>query len=168
MLMISPQVREDINPITSGACLLDWPIYVSPLATESWPRHPLLANQALFEWWLRRPCVIIIPMSIPHGRVNLSENVEHLSYSQSELTPELKEVVELIGEQEIGDEIDATTDHAWLLVLGHFAQALDLVAQLEEVSLSQRQGKNGKPQSKIIEFFPQGDAKRYSWHSRWY
>ena len=161
MLMISPQAREDISPIILGACLPDWPIYVPPLAAESWPLHSLLANQALFEWWITRPCVMIIPTAIPHESLNLSalysENVEGLNDPQSELTPELREVVKLIGEQEIGDEIDATTDHAWLVVLGHFAQALDLVAQLEEVSLSQRVGQNGKPQSKII---PQGDAKR--------
>ena len=156
MLMISPQVREDISPIISGTYLPDWSIIVPPLAAESWPLHPLWPNQALFEWWLTRPNVMIIRTAIPQGSVNLSalycENLESQNDPQSQLTPELKQVVELIGEREIGDEIDATTDHAWLIVLGHFAQALDLVAKLEEVSLSQRQGQNGKPQSKIIEF----------------
>jgi len=61
-------------------------------------------------------------------------------------------VRELVGEQQVAEAIDATTDHAWLVVLGHFAQALGLTAQLIRVSLAQRQGKNGPAQSKLIEF----------------
>jgi hypothetical protein len=39
-----------------------------------------------------------------------------------------------------------------LVVLGHFAQALGLTVQLIGVALPQRQGKNGPPQTKLIEF----------------
>ncbi len=62
-------------------------------------------------------------------------------------------IAELVGEQEIEEEIDATTDHAWLVVLGHFAQALKLVTGLEGVPLEQRQGPDKtKPQTKLVEF----------------
>jgi len=67
-------------------------------------------------------------------------------------SPEAQRMAELVGEREIGEMIDATTDHAWLVVLGHFAQALQLVTGLEQVPLEQRQGANGLPQMKLIEF----------------
>jgi hypothetical protein len=69
-----------------------------------------------------------------------------------ELSPEARRLAELIGDQVIGDEIDATTGHAWLVVLGHFAQALGLVAGLEAVPLGQRKGPECEPQAKVIEF----------------
>ena len=62
------------------------------------------------------------------------------------------QMAELVGEQAVGEVIEATTDHAWLVVLGHFAQALGLVAELAEVPLDQKQGANGPPQMKLIEF----------------
>ncbi len=155
MLMISPQAEQDLNPTTYNTFWPNWPITRPPLIAESWPWHPPFTNnQAFIEWWMARPRIIAIPIRATHGQVNLSPriNFENNSQADSQLTPELREVVELIGESEIGDEIDGTTDHAWLVVLGHFAQALGLVAELEEVSLKQRQGPNGKPQSKIIQF----------------
>ncbi len=68
------------------------------------------------------------------------------------LAPEAKRIAELVNEREIGEMIDVTTDHAWLVVLGHFGQALELVAELEKVPLEQRKGTNGPPQMKLIEF----------------
>jgi hypothetical protein len=62
-------------------------------------------------------------------------------------------VVELVGERQVGETIDATTDHAWLVVLGHFAQALGVVSGLSQVHLEQRQGGDKlPPQTKLIEF----------------
>ena len=55
---------------------------------------------------------------------------------------------EVVGEQ----ELDEITEHAWLLLLGLFAQSLGLIEELSEVSLKQKEGKNGKPQTKLIEF----------------
>jgi hypothetical protein len=67
--------------------------------------------------------------------------------------PKAVRIAELVGEQEIEEELDATTDHAWLVVLGHFAQALNLVTGLAEVPLEQRKGPDETvPQTKLIEF----------------
>ena len=67
--------------------------------------------------------------------------------------PEAVQIAELVGQREIDQEIDATTDHAWLVVLGHFAQALKLISGLEGVPLKQRKGPDEtKPQMKLIEF----------------
>ena len=66
--------------------------------------------------------------------------------------PEAQRLARLIGDLVIDDEIDATTGHAWLVVLGYFAQALGLVAGLEAVPLGQRKGPNCEPQAKVIEF----------------
>jgi len=52
----------------------------------------------------------------------------------------------------VGEAIDATTDHAWLVVLGYFAEALGLVAGLAGVPIEQRRGPDCGPQSKLIEF----------------
>ena len=65
---------------------------------------------------------------------------------------EARRLAELIGDQEIGEAMDATTEHAWLVVLGHFAQVLGLVAGLEGVPIEQRQGPKHTPQAKVIEF----------------
>jgi hypothetical protein len=67
-------------------------------------------------------------------------------------SPEARRIAALIGDQVVGDEIDATTDHAWLVVLGYFAQALSLVTGLEAVPLQQRKGPECGPQTKLIEF----------------
>jgi hypothetical protein len=57
----------------------------------------------------------------------------------------------LVGEHSVAEELDATTDHAWLVVLGQFAQALGLVQDLEGVPLDQKQGPKCPPQTKLIE-----------------
>ena len=66
--------------------------------------------------------------------------------------PEARRIAALVAERDFGEMIDATTDHAMLVVLGHFAQALGLVEALAQVPLAQRQGVNGPPQMKLIEF----------------
>jgi hypothetical protein len=87
-----------------------------------------------------------------------------IDFRLSKPSCEAGRVAELIGKQEIGDEIDATTHHALLVVLGYFAQALGLIAKLESVPLQQKQGslrvegaeegekKTSQPQTKLIEF----------------
>jgi len=69
-----------------------------------------------------------------------------------EPSPEADRMAQLIGERIVGEAIDATTDHAWLVVLGCFAQALDLVAGLEAVPVDQRKGPDCGPQAKLVEF----------------
>jgi hypothetical protein len=66
--------------------------------------------------------------------------------------PEARRLAELAGDGEIGKTLDATTEHAWLVVLGQLAQILGLVAGLEGVAIGQRQGPKHTPQSKVIEF----------------
>lgn len=82
----------------------------------------------------------VIPV-VPQGAIQAGEP-----------SPEARRLAKLIGDLVIGDEIDATTDHAWLVVLGYFAQALGLVAGLETVPLGQRKGPECGPQTKVIEF----------------
>jgi hypothetical protein len=65
---------------------------------------------------------------------------------------EARRIAALVEKREAGEIIDATTDHAMLVVLGHFAQALAMVEKLAQVPLGQRQGANGPPQMKLIEF----------------
>ncbi len=154
MLMKRAQVEEESPPATYASSEIHWR-QICPRnssAAELVPLQvPFFADcQQFINWWMARHPVIFYPVNLPNVQVNLSPPPE--AETESQLTAELSDVVSLIAEREIGDQIDGTTDHAWLVVLGHFAQALDLVACLSEVSLSQRQGANGKPQSKIIEF----------------
>ena len=65
---------------------------------------------------------------------------------------EVRWIAELVGDRVVGEAIDATTDHAWLVVLGYLAQALGLIAGLEEVPIEQRKGPKCGPQTKLIEF----------------
>lgn len=70
-----------------------------------------------------------------------------------ESDPRARMLAELVGERQVGEEIDASTEHAWLVVLGHFAQALGVVSGLSQVHLEQRQGVDKlPPQTKLIEF----------------
>jgi hypothetical protein len=80
------------------------------------------------------------------------EDVYKVKIVPSEPSPEACQIAKLIGERIVGEEIDATTDHAWLVVLGYFAQALELVARLETVPIEQRKGPECEPQTKLIEF----------------
>ena len=61
-----------------------------------------------------------------------------------------------VGERSVGDELDATTDHAWLVVMGQFAQALGLVKELEAVPIDQKQNPKCPPQTKLIELLVAG------------
>ena len=76
------------------------------------------------------------------------------TFKRTPRTPSLEalHIAELVKGQEIGEEIDATTDHAWLVVLGYFAQALGLVSELAKVPIEQRKGRDHTPQEKLIEF----------------
>ena len=56
-----------------------------------------------------------------------------------------------VGECSLGAELDATTDHAWLVVMGQFAQALGLIQDLEAVPIDQKQNPPCPPQTKLIE-----------------
>jgi hypothetical protein len=70
----------------------------------------------------------------------------------SKPSPEARRLAQLMGERVVGEAIDATTDHAWLIVLGYVAQALGLVTGLEKVPIKQRKGPECEPQVKLIEF----------------
>jgi hypothetical protein len=70
----------------------------------------------------------------------------------SEPSSEARRIAHLVGEQDVGEAIDVTTDHAWLVVLGYFAQALELMAKLAKVPVDQRKGPDCGPQTKLIEF----------------
>lgn len=67
-------------------------------------------------------------------------------------SPQARRIADLVGQRVVGDEIDATTDHAWLVVLGYLGQALGLIAKLEKVPIAQRKGPKCAPQTKVIEF----------------
>jgi hypothetical protein len=99
-----------------------------------------ILEKALAEIPLR-----VIPV-VPQG------NLYEVTTKPNGTSPEAHRIAELIGDQVVGDEIDATTDHAWLVVLGYFAQVLGLVAGLEAVPLEQRKGPACGPQAKLIEF----------------
>jgi hypothetical protein len=75
-----------------------------------------------------------------------------LNMTPSKPGPEARRMAQLIGERVVGEAIDATTDHAWLIVLGYVAQALGLVTGLEKVPIKQRKGPECEPQAKLIEF----------------
>ena len=75
----------------------------------------------------------------------------NLKMEFSEPSTEACWVAELVGERVVGEEIDATTDHAWLVVMGYLGQALGLITRLEEVPIQQRNGPKCGPQTKIIE-----------------
>jgi len=85
--------------------------------------------------------------------IALSAKVGTVSLVFKEAEPEARLMASLVGERAVGEAIDATTDHAWLVVLGHFAQALGVVQALRDVPLAQRQGPDEvAPQTKLIEF----------------
>ena len=100
-------------------------------------------DKLLGDWSAQRP--MIIPTE-PQGEVEIKWLLKQPS-------SEAIQIAELVGSQEVGESLDTTTDHAWLVVLGHFAQALGLVVGLEQVPLEQRKGPDETiPQTKLIEF----------------
>jgi hypothetical protein len=80
-----------------------------------------------------------------------TEDVRKLKRTSIEPSTEALRIAGLVGGQDVGEEIDATTDHAWLVVLGYFAQALGLVVELAKVPIAQRKGRDHTPQKKLIE-----------------
>jgi len=81
-----------------------------------------------------------------------TEDVRKLKRVSNKPSSEALRIAGLVREQDVGEEIDATTDHAWLVVLGYFAQALGLVVELAKVPIEQRKGRDHTPQKKLIEF----------------
>ena len=69
-----------------------------------------------------------------------TEDVRRLNRMSIKPSSEALRITALVGGQDIGEEIDATTDHAWLVVLGYFAQALGLVVELARCPLSNERG----------------------------
>jgi hypothetical protein len=116
---------------------------VIPPAGAKMQRLELNLDKLLTGASTQRP--MIIPLRSP-------EKVK-INWVLPEPSPEAVQMAELVGDREVGEVIDATTDHAWLVVLGHFAQALGLVTGLEGVPLEQKKGPNDlPPQTKLIEF----------------
>ena len=118
---------------------------IPPPSAERQPIGPVLAELLTDEYFSDRQ--VLIPNFCP------AEKLYQVKWPwQVEPSAEAIQMAELVGEQVIGEVIEATTEHAWLVVLGQFAQALGLVAELAEVPLDQKQGANGPPQMKLIEF----------------
>lgn len=118
---------------------------IPPPSAKRQPIGPVLAELLTDERFSDRQ--VLIPLWRP------AEELYQIKWPwQVEPSVEAIRMAELVGRQTVGEAIDATTDHAWLVVLGHFAQALGLVAALAEAPLDQKQGANGPPQMKLIEF----------------
>ncbi|KRT67983.1 MAG: hypothetical protein XU15_C0035G0004 [candidate division NC10 bacterium CSP1-5] len=65
---------------------------------------------------------------------------------------EAEQVLALVGERDWREELDVTTDHALLVLLGQYARHLGLIEQLEAVPLDQRT-RDHTPQTKLIQFW---------------
>jgi hypothetical protein len=115
---------------------------IIPPATTSVKRFSPTWEEFLAEVRSRQPS--IIPLTAKTDTIRLV-------FKEPE--PEASVIASLVGDREVGEAIDATTDHAWLVVLGHFAQAMGVVSELVKVPLAQRQGPDEvAPQTKLIEF----------------
>jgi hypothetical protein len=64
---------------------------------------------------------------------------------------EAERIAALVGDRDLGQAVDASTDHALLVLLGEYARQLGLIERLQAVPIDQRQGEH-PPQSKLIEF----------------
>jgi hypothetical protein len=64
---------------------------------------------------------------------------------------EAERIAALVGPRDLGQAVDASTDHALLVLLGEYARHLGLIKRLQVVPIDQRQG-DYAPQSKLIEF----------------
>jgi len=64
---------------------------------------------------------------------------------------EAERIATLVGPRDLGQAVDASTDHALLVLLGEYARQLGLIGRLQAVPIDQRQG-DYSPQSKLIEF----------------
>jgi hypothetical protein len=115
---------------------------IIPPSTINQQPFGFISNKQSTDEYFQKP--IIISFKSP-------EEIE-IKWMLPKADPEARRIAALVAEREVGEMIDATTDHAMLVVLGHFAQALALVEELGQVPLGQRQGANGPPQMKLIEF----------------
>jgi len=61
-----------------------------------------------------------------------------------------EQVAALVGDRDVGEAVDATTDHAWLVLLGQYARQLGLIDRLEAVPIDQRT-REYTPQTKLIQ-----------------
>jgi hypothetical protein len=64
---------------------------------------------------------------------------------------EAERIAALVGPRDLGQAVDATTDHALLVLLGEYAHHVGLIERLQAVPIDQRRG-DYTPQSKLIEF----------------
>jgi hypothetical protein len=64
---------------------------------------------------------------------------------------EAERLAALVGPRDLGQAVDASTDHALLVLLGEYARHLGLIERLHGVPIDQRRG-DYTPQSKLIEF----------------
>jgi hypothetical protein len=64
---------------------------------------------------------------------------------------EADRIAALVGPRDLGQAVDASTDHALLVLLGEYARHLGLIERLQGVPIDQRRG-DYTPQSKLIEF----------------
>lgn len=59
----------------------------------------------------------------------------HLAFRVS-YRSEAERIADLVGPRDLGPTIDATTDHALLVLLGEYAQHLGLIERLQAVPIS--------------------------------
>ena len=137
MLYINPTDEQELSEHQLDPAL-------NPL---SWSHRRLSNGELSYEEWLKE-CFSNCPRIIETTPVIKIPEIK----VKRPLNPDAATISELVGDLEIDEAIDVTTNHAWLVVLGLFAQALGLIAELEEVHLDQRQGSKGPPQMKLIEF----------------
>lgn len=116
---------------------------ITPPGTRLQPVDTLW--DSILEEMLAEASLRIMPVE---GKVDLSE----FRITFSEPRPEVHRIAQWVGDRVVGEAIDATTEHAWLVVLGYFAQALEVVKRLAGVPIEQRKGANCGPQTKLIEF----------------
>ncbi|MEK7816789.1 MAG: hypothetical protein AAB281_00880 [Actinomycetota bacterium] len=64
---------------------------------------------------------------------------------------EAEHIAALVGQRDLGEASDATTDHALLVLWGQYARHLGLTARLEAVPIDQRT-RDHTPQTKLIQF----------------
>jgi hypothetical protein len=115
---------------------------------------------------------MILPQGIPSRRGSVSAFAERLVaddpprlyWPEDESRPaahdlvfrvghrnEAERIAALVGPRDLGQAVDASTDHALLVLLGEYARHLGLIKHLQAVPIDQRQG-DYAPQSKLIEF----------------
>src|SRR5664279_3530202 len=62
-----------------------------------------------------------------------------------------EKIAAMVDGHAVSDELDTTTEHVWLVVMGQFAQMLGLIKGLEAVPIDQKQNPKCPPQTKLIE-----------------